>query len=415
MSLAFECPCGHRYSVNEDLAGKVVRCKQCGQTILIPEPETSDPADDLYSLVEGPAAPKAASSRMDPTQADAPDHPATFAEILERFRPIILGVVGVLLGGLMFIGAIRRNPLLQFGPNPAPGPVPTVGAAPGGPDTLVEARRGFKTKLIASGEARDAIEAAPPNLFETIRFPSAIGELGAYLTPDPGDGARHPAIVWITGGDCNSIGDVWTPVDPRNDQTASAFRKAGIVMMFPSLRGGNDNPGQKEGFLGEVDDVLAATDLLAKRPYVDPKRIYLGGHSTGGTLVLLVAESTDRYRSVFSFGPVDDVAGYGPEYLPFDTRNPREVQLRSPIHWLASARCPTFVLEGAAGGNGGSLRAMRSASRNPRLDFHLVAAADHFTILAPTNRLLARKILADDGPTPAITLTDDELNRNFRR
>lgn len=56
-------------------------------------------------------------------------------------------------------------------------------------------------------------------------------------------------------------------------------------MMFPSLRGGNDNPGVKEGFLAEVDDVLAAADFLGKQNYVDPGRIYLGGHSTGGTLV----------------------------------------------------------------------------------------------------------------------------------
>ena len=78
-------------------------------------------------------------------------------------------------------------------------------------------------------------------------------------------------------------------------------------MMFPSLRGGNDNPGKKEGFLGEVNDVLAASEFLSRQEYVDPDRIYLGGHSTGGTLALLVAASTDKYRAVFSFGPNDDV------------------------------------------------------------------------------------------------------------
>jgi dienelactone hydrolase len=81
-------------------------------------------------------------------------------------------------------------------------------------------------------------------------------------------------------------------------------------MMFPSLRGGNQNPGQKEGFLGEVDDVLAAADFLVREDYVDPARIYLGGHSTGGTPVMLVAESTPRFRAVLSFGPVNDVRGY---------------------------------------------------------------------------------------------------------
>ena len=59
------------------------------------------------------------------------------------------------------------------------------------------------------------------------------------------------------------------------------------IMMFPTLRGGNTNPGAREYLLGEVDDVLAAAEHLARLPYVDPQRIYLGGHSTGGTLALL--------------------------------------------------------------------------------------------------------------------------------
>lgn len=80
--------------------------------------------------------------------------------------------------------------------------------------------------------------------------------------------------------------------------------------MSPSLRGGNTNPGVKEGFLGEVDDVLAAANYFEKQKYVDPKRIYLGGHSTGGTLVLLVSEGSPRFRAVFSFGPAGDVSGW---------------------------------------------------------------------------------------------------------
>ena len=58
----------------------------------------------------------------------------------------------------------------------------------------------------------------------------------------------------------------------------------------------------------------------------------------GGTLVLLTATASDRFRAVFSFGPAEDVAGYGPEYLPFDRSNPRELQLRSPGRWLQSVR-----------------------------------------------------------------------------
>jgi len=63
--------------------------------------------------------------------------------------------------------------------------------------------------------------------------------------------------------------------------------------------------------LGEVDDVLDATTYLEKQPYVDSHRIYLGGHSTGGTLALLAAECSDRFRTVFSFALVEDVSVYG--------------------------------------------------------------------------------------------------------
>src|SRR5579864_4486114 len=235
------------------------------------------------------------------------------------------------LGTLILVGCGRSE-----GPG-KPGP----GAA-----SLTEARKGFQTKLTRQESAQAPVDNPPPNLFRIVHYQSPLGKMAAYLSPDPKDGKKHPAIIWITGGDCTTIDKgCWTEGPPSNDQSASAFRKAGIAMMFPSLRGGNDNPGFHEGFLGEVDDVLAAADFLAKQAFVDPKRIYLGGHSTGGTLVLLTAECSDKFRAVFSFGPADEVAGYGQEYIPFDTSNRRELQLRSPGLWLSSIRSPVFVFE----------------------------------------------------------------------
>jgi dienelactone hydrolase len=199
-----------------------------------------------------------------------------------------------------------------------------------------------------------------------------------------------------------------------NDQSASAFRKAGIVMMYPSLRGGNDNPGVKEGFFGEVDDVRAAADYLAKQDFVDPRRIYLGGHSTGGTLAVLAAESTDRFRAVFSFGPVADARDYDPKYLPFDIRDRREGELRAPVRWLHSIRNPVFVLEGT-GGNIDALKEMARASRNPLVHFYPVKGANHFSILAPVTRVVADKILRDSGPKVNLNFTEAELNQLFAK
>lgn len=280
--------------------------------------------------------------------------------------------------------------------------------------TLTQARSGFQTTLTGTQQSNGPAEKAPEKIFRTLKYPAASGELSAYVSPDPNDGKKHPAIVWITGGDCNTIGDVWSDTSPDNDQSAASYRKAGIVMMFPSLRGGNDNPGKKEGFLGEVDDVIAATEFLKKQSYVDPNRIYLGGHSTGGTLALLVAEASPAYRAIFAFGPVDDVAGYGADsgFLPFDLSKQKEVELRSPGYWLSSIQSPTWVLEGKQG-NIQSLQAMAKSSTNSNVQFLTVNNASHFSILAPTNQLIAQKILADTGSATNIQLTEDEVNKNF--
>src|SRR5215510_31172 len=87
--------------------------------------------------------------------------------------------------------------------------------------SLAEARRGFKTTLVPNKDAQEPVEQAPPKIFRTITYPASAGNMSAYLSPDPKDGKKHPAIIWITGGDCNSIGDVWSPAPRANDQTAS--------------------------------------------------------------------------------------------------------------------------------------------------------------------------------------------------
>ena len=170
--------------------------------------------------------------------------------------------------------------------------------------TLAAARAAHPMEIAAKTRSGVPPPIPPKGVLEIVHYRSPAGSMSAYLTPHPKTLGKHPAIIWISGGDSNTIGDFWTPQGADNDQTASAFRTAGIVEMYPSLRGGNNNPGFREYFYGEVDDILAAADYLAKQPYVDPSRIYLGGHSTGGTLALLVAEDSARFRATFAFGPV---------------------------------------------------------------------------------------------------------------
>ncbi len=305
-------------------------------------------------------------------------------------------------------------------PSPAPTamtkgatpPRPSSWAPDPGEPTLAQARQGFQTRLTRQSTPGQPVAPPPGGVLEVVQYTSPAGPMAAYLSTRPNDFAKHPAIVWVFGGFGNDIGDTaWTPGEPGDDQSATAFRARGIITMYPSFRGGNRNPGVQEGFLGEVDDLLAAADFLAAQPYVDPSRIYLGGHSTGGTLALLASEMSGRFRAVFAFGPADNVAGYGDENLPFDFANPKEMELRSPGLWLSSIHRPTFLFEGTEQpGNLLALQAMGQRTKNPMIHALPVRGGNHFSILGPMTRVVAEKIVKDDGPTCTIQFDPADLN-----
>jgi len=259
--------------------------------------------------------------------------------------------------------------------------------------SLAEARARVGTQLHL-GQAGTPFPTPPAKLFVRHDYTSAGQQLAAYVSPDPGDGAQHPAILWLTGGDSNTLDDFWTPGPASNDQSASAYREAGVLMMFPTLRGGNQNPGERELFYGEVDDVIAAGRELARLPYVDPQQIYLGGHSTGGTLALLVAETENPFRAVFAFGPAGDITGYGPSLVPADMSR-QEARLRSPLYWLHSLQQATFVIEGERGNRA----AQQSLCREPRSSaLHCLTLPDHdhFSVLDAVNRRIAAQLFLGD-------------------
>ncbi len=274
--------------------------------------------------------------------------------------------------------------------------------------SLADARRGFVTRLLVKNKTPDAV-VKPPAGFELVRYSAPLGKFPAYIALPQATSGKHPAIVWIAGGFDNSIGDTpWAAASPSNDQSARAFSKAGIVTLYPSLRGGNNNPGYIEGLYGEVDDVLAAGRYLATRPDVDPTHIYLGGHSTGGTLVLLTAESSSFFRAVFAFGPVSRIEQYGSDSLPFDSNNTQECSLRSPRLYLNAIASPTFVFEGTLSPNIDPVRELCSYSGNSRVHFYQLPGLTHFSALAPITPIIASQIVKDTGSEPRFSFLSEK-------
>ena len=276
--------------------------------------------------------------------------------------------------------------------------------------SFAEAHDAFTTTLARQENDSDTVPEPPEGLFDLVSYSSKVGDLAAYVSSDPGDGEKHPLIIWVVGGWGNGIDDFpWCYPAWDNDQTGSAFWQAGVLTMYPSFRGGNGNPGHYEALFGEVDDIVSAYEYAASLPYVDPDRIYLGGHSTGATRALLASEYTDKFRAVFCYGAVDEVKYHNNSQFTFDTENEDEFTMRSPIHWLDNVKSPTFLIEGRDG-NSENLERMQQATDNENIHGYVIEGADHFSTLAPLTRLAAEKILADTGESCSISITQDELD-----
>ena len=216
--------------------------------------------------------------------------------------------------------------------------------------SFAEAHDAFTTTLAREENDDYPIPEPPEGVFDLVSYPSKVGDLAAYVSSDPGDGEKHPMIIWVVGGWGNGIDDFpWIYPEWDDDQTGSAFWQEGILTMYPSFRGGRGNPGYYEALFGEVDDIVSAYEYAASLPYVDPERIYLGGHSTGGTRALLASEYTDSFRAVFCFGAVDEIKYHNNDQFTFDTGNRDEYTMRSPIYWLENVKSPTFLIEGRDG------------------------------------------------------------------
>lgn len=283
-----------------------------------------------------------------------------------------------------------------------------------GQQSLAELKSKYNTKLQRQ-EKVDMPLPEPPDNFQIIQYVAAVGELPALVSIPENRETKYPAIIWLVGGFSNSISDVpWSDYPASNDQSASTFWKNGVVTMYPALRGGNNAAGYVQSFYGEVADVIAAAEALRKLDYVDPNRIYLGGHSTGGTLALLVAESTDKFRAVFSLGPVADPLGYGQERVVYDGDDQNERYLRAPALWMQFIKTPTFVFEGESG-NSEAIDLMEEIVKEEKLStpihFYVIKDHDHFNIIQPLSRMIVSAIQqdTDTGAGTNIQFTGEQV------
>ncbi len=207
-----------------------------------------------------------------------------------------------------------------------------------------EERCGFETNLINRIPAPQEYETeVPPAGIKEVFYDSGDLKLKAWLLDKPADDDKHPAVVFAHGGFSFGGSDLKYGQD---------FIDHGYILMMPMLRGENGNPGNFEYFYGEVDDLLAAANYLANVSYVDSTRIFLCGHSVGGTLSILASMMPSRYRAMASFGGMpttEDLIINGGYPNPFDPTNRKEFELRSAVYYTDSIITPLFLYVGDQG------------------------------------------------------------------
>ncbi|HTU93466.1 MAG TPA: alpha/beta fold hydrolase [Gemmataceae bacterium] len=214
-------------------------------------------------------------------------------------------------------------------------------------EDYAQARQRFQTKLLRKGAAPQEwqVEPAPAGVRE-LPYQSGNLTLRTWVSEPPADGKRRPAVLFLHGGFAFGADD-WEQTQP--------FRDAGFVVMTPTLRGENGLPGSYSMFYNEVDDVLAAAETLANLSYVDSKRIYIAGHSVGGTMTMLAAMTSNRFCAAASFSGSPDQAAWArmqpplmqPRVVPFNRADQREFQMRSPLAFPRSFKCPLRIYYGS--------------------------------------------------------------------
>jgi dienelactone hydrolase len=212
-------------------------------------------------------------------------------------------------------------------------------------EDYAKARSQFKTKLLRQGPAPQPWKPVkPPTGVSEVEYASGMLKLKAWVGHSADEKRKSPAVLFLHGGFAFDYPDDWNVSQP--------YRDAGFVVLTPMLRGENGQAGYFSFLYNEVEDVLAAAEYLSKLPYVDAKRLYLAGPSAGGTLALLTAMTSSRFRAVASFSASPDQvllcarAKNAARDVPVDINDLRELEMRSPLAYAASLKCPARIYVG---------------------------------------------------------------------
>lgn len=181
-------------------------------------------------------------------------------------------------------------------------------------------------------------------------------DLQGWILKPPGfdPGKKYPSILEIHGGPLVQYGKFFM-------HEFYFFAAAGYVVHFCNPRGGRGYGEQHAGAIwggwGDADyrDLMAWTDFIEQKPYIDKKRMGVTGGSYGGYMTVWIIGHTERFTAsvtqrcvsnLVSLWGSSDLNWVFQEVLndkpPFEDLD--KFWNHSPIKYIGNAKTPTLVI-----------------------------------------------------------------------
>jgi dipeptidyl aminopeptidase/acylaminoacyl peptidase len=181
-------------------------------------------------------------------------------------------------------------------------------------------------------------------------------ESRVWFPPEFDPAKKYPLLLDVHGGPHSAFYDSFYPIH----QVAAG---AGYVVVAPNPRGsstyGLDFATAVHGDwgIGDYEDVMAATEQVASRPYVDESKVVIHGSSYGGFMSSWAVGHTDRFNAAVIAAPVTNLPSfYGTSDIGV---NFSETQLtgerfekidhyreHSPLTYARNVNTPVLLLHG---------------------------------------------------------------------
>jgi len=128
---------------------------------------------------------------------------------------------------------------------------------------------------------------------QDVVIPASEVAIGATLTVPPSAGP-HPAVLFLPGSGLLDRNGLTGEVDLGSHEIVDHLSSSGFVGLRFDKRGAGTtprgpDPERATSLEAIIDDATAALAFLRARPDVDPKRVFLVGHSEGATVALVLA------------------------------------------------------------------------------------------------------------------------------